>query len=206
MSPGKKKHRCYVSSILLLLFAHLWGITNKTSISYCLVSKFYPCLSFSQLVQNIHCRRIIPTGRPQESRWLCLLFIICISYWLYGIIFYKPVQHHRPILLLIMFTFILHIYNIFTQVRMQALKCFSVLAFENPQVSMTLVDGKYNAAGAYLTLIFLIGWIRITWSSLVVCSVGWWRIVTASFCEDVTKGQAYWNAAHVSQMVIFISN
>lgn len=40
---------------------------------------------------------------------------------------------------------------------MQALKCFSVLAFENPQVSMTLVNGKYNAAGAYLTLFFLTG-------------------------------------------------
>lgn len=33
---------------------------------------------------------------------------------------------------------------------MQALKCFSVLAFENPQVSMTLVNGKYNATVACL--------------------------------------------------------
>lgn len=31
---------------------------------------------------------------------------------------------------------------------MQALKCFSVLAFENPQVSMTLVNGECNAAAA----------------------------------------------------------
>uniref|UniRef100_A0A2I3GBR3 Armadillo repeat-containing protein 8 n=1 Tax=Nomascus leucogenys TaxID=61853 RepID=A0A2I3GBR3_NOMLE len=30
--------------------------------------------------------------------------------------------------------------HLFLQVRMQALKCFSVLAFENPQVSMTLVN------------------------------------------------------------------
>lgn len=28
------------------------------------------------------------------------------------------------------------------QVRMQALKCFSVLAYENTQVSMTLVNGE----------------------------------------------------------------
>lgn len=32
------------------------------------------------------------------------------------------------------------------QVRMQALKCFSVLAFENPQVSMTLVNGKVKVS------------------------------------------------------------
>lgn len=31
---------------------------------------------------------------------------------------------------------------------MQALKCFSVLAFENPQVSMTLVNGECSAAAA----------------------------------------------------------
>lgn len=54
---------------------------------------------------------------------------------------------------------------------MQALKCFSVLAFENPQVSMTLVNGKYNAAVAYLTLILLTGWIRITLSSLSLLAV-----------------------------------
>lgn len=46
----------------------------------------------------------------------------------------------------LVFTFIRNIYNVFTQVRMQALKCFSVLAFENPQVSVTLVNGKYNVA------------------------------------------------------------
>lgn len=54
---------------------------------------------------------------------------------------------------------------------MQALKCFSVLAFENPQVSMTLVNGKYKGAGAYLALILSIGWIRITWSSLSLVAV-----------------------------------
>lgn len=43
-------------------------------------------------------------------------------------------------------------YYVFAQVRMQALKCFSVLAFENPQVSMTLVNGECNAAAAALTL------------------------------------------------------
>jgi len=56
-----------------------------------------------------------------------------------------------------MFIFLLHICLIFTQVRMQALKCFSVLAFENPQVSMTLVNGEYRAAVAYLTLILSTG-------------------------------------------------
>lgn len=45
-------------------------------------------------------------------------------------------------------------YDVFTQVRMQALKCFSVLAFENPQVSMTLVNGECNTAADGLTLTF----------------------------------------------------
>lgn len=31
---------------------------------------------------------------------------------------------------------------------MQALKCFSVLAFENPQVSMTLVNGRLELSVA----------------------------------------------------------
>lgn len=48
---------------------------------------------------------------------------------------------------------------------MQALKCFSVLAFENPQVSMTLVNGEYNAVITCLTLILLTGWIRVVLSS-----------------------------------------
>lgn len=115
MSPGKKQCYCYDTSILLLSFAHLWGITNKTSISYCLVPKFYPCLSFSQIVHNVPHRKIIPTGRSQESRCeldvsICLLFIIYISYWLYSIIFYKPIQQYRPVLLLSLH---LHLYFIY---------------------------------------------------------------------------------------------
>ncbi|NXC12139.1 ARMC8 protein, partial [Corythaeola cristata] len=51
------------------------------------------------------------------------------------------------------FTFILPIYYVFTQVRMQALKCFSVLAFENPQVSMTLVNVSVD--GELLPQIFV---------------------------------------------------
>jgi len=54
---------------------------------------------------------------------------------------------------------------------MQALKCFSVLAFENPQVSMTLVNGKYNAAVACLTLTLLTDWTNITLSSLSLLTV-----------------------------------
>ncbi|XP_040423487.1 armadillo repeat-containing protein 8 isoform X13 [Cygnus olor] len=42
---------------------------------------------------------------------------------------------------------------VFTQVRMQALKCFSVLAFENPQVSMTLVNVSVD--GELLPQIFV---------------------------------------------------
>ncbi|XP_062438634.1 armadillo repeat-containing protein 8 isoform X5 [Rhea pennata] len=43
------------------------------------------------------------------------------------------------------------------KVRMQALKCFSVLAFENPQVSMTLVNGKHKVLvdGELLPQIFV---------------------------------------------------
>lgn len=36
----------------------------------------------------------------------------------------------------------LHTSSSVLQVRMQALKCFSVLAYENTQVSMTLVNGE----------------------------------------------------------------
>lgn len=96
-------------------------------------------------------------------------------------------------------------YYAFTQVRMQALKCFSVLAFENPQVSMTLVNGECNAAAAGLMLTFCLAeweWL----GALSLCSVCWWRIVTTDFCEDVTEGQAHWNATHVSQMVIVFRN
>ncbi|NXX45210.1 ARMC8 protein, partial [Tricholaema leucomelas] len=51
------------------------------------------------------------------------------------------------------FTFITPVYSVFTQVRMQALKCFSVLAFENPQVSMTLVNVSVD--GELLPQIFV---------------------------------------------------
>lgn len=54
---------------------------------------------------------------------------------------------------------------------MQALKCFSVLAFENPQVSMTLVNGKYNATVACLARALLTDWINITLSSLSLLTV-----------------------------------
>lgn len=54
---------------------------------------------------------------------------------------------------------------------MQALKCFSVLAFENPQVSMTLVNGKYNATVAWLARALLTDWINITLSSLSLLTV-----------------------------------
>lgn len=54
---------------------------------------------------------------------------------------------------------------------MQALKCFSVLAFENPQVSMTLVNGKYCATVACLTHTLLTDWINITLSSLSLLTV-----------------------------------
>ena len=38
--------------------------------------------------------------------------------------------------------------SFFYKVQMQALKCFSVLAFENPQVSMTLVNGRLELSVA----------------------------------------------------------
>lgn len=38
---------------------------------------------------------------------------------------------------------------------MQALKCFSVLAYENTQVSMTLVNGEEDSALLCSTLLYL---------------------------------------------------
>lgn len=67
----------------------------------------------------------------------------------------------------------------------------------------------WSMVSAVLLLLLLVWHSLFAWLnendlelSLSLCSVCWWRIVTTDFCEDVTKGQAHWNAAHVSQMVI----
>lgn len=39
-----------------------------------------------------------------------------------------------------------------SQVQMQALKCFSVLAYENTQVSLTLVNGEETSACLFSAL------------------------------------------------------
>lgn len=74
-----------------------------------------------------------------SSPTFLITYIELFSVSLYSL--YRPIFAFK-----LVFTFILNIYNVFTQVRMQALKCFSVLSFENPQVSVTLVNGKYNVA------------------------------------------------------------
>lgn len=81
--------------------------------------------------------------------------------------------------------------HLFSQVRMQALKCFSVLAFENPQVSMTLVNGRLDLSVALMWFNF---WPLIPVSKnfftdifCFIFSFSWWRIVTTDICEDVTE-------------------
>jgi len=101
---------------------------------------------------------VIPAGRSQELN--CELDILSAFYPSEFLTDYTDLFLLPCTSLQSNFTFSIYIYTsfivfFFTQVRMQALKCFSVLAFENPQVSMTLVNGKYNAAVACLTLTLL---------------------------------------------------
>lgn len=122
-----------------------------------------------------------------------------------SIVFYKPVQQYSSVLL-------------WSQCWYFMLSCF--YTGPNAGIEMLLSSCLWKPPGihdsgqwwvqccccCWFDTHFLPDWMRMTWSSLSLCSVCWWRIVTTDFCEDVTKGQAHWNAAHISQMVIVFRN